>query len=111
MFRYIRKIKGQSTLEYAILIVVIIGALLAIQVYLKRGLQGRIKQAADDIGSQFSPGNFNEVVTTYTYKKTNETFTAGTGGTVQIGAAWSNRDFAGGIINGEIEYWGEQRDE
>ncbi|HNX80704.1 MAG TPA: hypothetical protein PKL77_00965 [Candidatus Omnitrophota bacterium] len=49
-------ISGQSTLEYAVVIAVIVGALLATQVYVKRGLQGRFKQSADDIGEQFSPG-------------------------------------------------------
>ena len=48
-----RRKKGQSTLEYAILIIIIIGALLSIQVYIKRGIQGRWKAAVDDLGEQF----------------------------------------------------------
>ena len=56
-----RRKKGQSTLEYAILIIIIIGALLSIQVYIKRGVQGRLKGAADDIGDQFSGGNTNYI--------------------------------------------------
>lgn len=48
--------KAQSTLEYALLIGVVIGALITIQAYIKRGLQGRYKSASDDIGSQYSPG-------------------------------------------------------
>jgi len=55
MFIYLNK-KGQATLEYGIIIAVIVAALLTIQVYFKRGLQGRIRQASDDIGDQFSPG-------------------------------------------------------
>ena len=63
MLKYFNKKrkKGQSTLEYAILIIIIIGALLSIQVYIKRGVQGRLKSAADDIGDQFSQGNTNVV--------------------------------------------------
>ena len=63
MFKFLnrRKKKGQSTLEYAILIIIIIGALLSIQIYIKRGVQGRLKQATDDIGDQFSPGNMNVI--------------------------------------------------
>ena len=63
MFKYLNKRwkRGQSTIEYAVLIIIIIGALLSIQVYIKRGVQGRLKQAADDIGDQFSPGNTNVV--------------------------------------------------
>jgi len=48
--------KGQSTLEYAVIIAVVVAALIAMQTYVKRGLQGRLKQASDDIGEQFSPG-------------------------------------------------------
>ena len=44
-------------MEYAILIIIIIGALLSIQVYIKRGVQGRLRAAADDIGDQFKPGD------------------------------------------------------
>ncbi|MDP1853274.1 MAG: hypothetical protein Q8L26_03600 [Candidatus Omnitrophota bacterium] len=40
-----RKIKGQSTAEYAIVIAIVIGALIAMQVYIKRGLQGRYHDA------------------------------------------------------------------
>ncbi len=48
--------KGQSTLEYAILIIIIIAALLSLQTYVKRGVQGRLKSATDDVGDQFSGG-------------------------------------------------------
>lgn len=48
--------KAQSTLEYAVIIAVVVAALIAMQAYLKRGLQGKIKQSSDDIGEQFSPG-------------------------------------------------------
>lgn len=47
--------RGQSTLEYAILIAIVVAALLTVQTYVKRGLQGRARSAADDIGGQFSP--------------------------------------------------------
>lgn len=50
----IRKRKGQSVLEYIILIVIIIAALLTLQVYMKRGVQGRLGSATDDIGDQYS---------------------------------------------------------
>lgn len=47
--------KGQSTLEYGILIAVIVGALIAMSVYMKRSLQGKFRSSADDIGEQYSP--------------------------------------------------------
>ena len=70
MLQYLNNKRGQSTLEYAVLIVVIIGALLTIQVYIKRGVQGRLKSAADDIGDQYSDGNTNEVKVTTTNSNT-----------------------------------------
>lgn len=52
--------RAQSTLEYAILIAVVVGALIGMQTYVKRGLQNRLKLAADDIGQ----GQFEPAVTT-----------------------------------------------
>jgi hypothetical protein len=74
MFKYLNKKRGQSTLEYAILIIIVIGALLSIQVYIKRGLQGRLKSATDDIGDQYSVGNTNIVIETRIHSKTADTF-------------------------------------
>src|ERR1039457_6290226 len=78
MLQYLNQKRGQSTLEYAVLIVVIIGALLTIQVYIKRGVQGRLKQASDDIGDQYSQGNENEIKTTTSYSNTEDSFASGT---------------------------------
>ena len=51
--------RGQSTVEYAVMIAVIIGALLAMQIYLKRGAMGKLRETADQLGDQFSPGFTN----------------------------------------------------
>lgn len=47
--------KGQSTLEYALITAVIIGGLLLMQHYMKRGYAGRLKSSSDDIGEQYDP--------------------------------------------------------
>lgn len=47
--------KGQTTLEYIVLLIIVMGALLAISNYFKRGLQGRWKAAVDDMGDQYDP--------------------------------------------------------
>ncbi|MCX5693760.1 MAG: hypothetical protein NT014_01300 [Candidatus Omnitrophica bacterium] len=39
--------KGQSTAEYAIVIGLVIAAAVAMQVYVKRGIQGKMKNAVD----------------------------------------------------------------
>jgi uncharacterized protein (UPF0333 family) len=49
--------RGQSTLEYAIIVVVVVGALIAMQWYIKGGYQGKLRQASDDMGQQYSPTN------------------------------------------------------
>jgi len=43
---------GQSVAEYSILISVIAAALLAMNIYMKRGIQATIKYSADQFGSQ-----------------------------------------------------------
>ncbi len=43
--------KAQSTMEYALLIAVVIGVFSAMQIYMRRGLQARIKSATDNAPS------------------------------------------------------------
>jgi uncharacterized protein (UPF0333 family) len=73
--------KGQGTLEYAIIIVVVIGALIAMQWYMKGGYQGRLRAASDDMGEQFGPTTTSgSIVTTHNSQQT-DTTTMGTGAT------------------------------
>ena len=51
--------KGQSTLEYALIIAVVVGGLLLMQHYVKRGYSGRLKSAADEMGEQFDPNTYS----------------------------------------------------
>jgi len=39
--------KGQSTAEYAIVIGLVLAAVMGMQVYVKRGIQGKVKDASD----------------------------------------------------------------
>ncbi len=50
-----QKSRGQTSLEYSVMILVIIGALIAAQNYIKRGLQGRWKAHVDELGEQYDP--------------------------------------------------------
>ncbi|MCK5214386.1 MAG: hypothetical protein KAR05_03420 [Candidatus Omnitrophica bacterium] len=106
MFKFLRKMKGQSTLEYAVLIIIVIGALLSIQVYIKRGIQGRMRSATDDIGDQYAPGNTNVIKMTITSASTQETFQDGVTSSVlladEITTVTSNQE----IINAEQPFWG-----
>ncbi|HLF18884.1 MAG TPA: hypothetical protein VI749_08345 [Candidatus Omnitrophota bacterium] len=108
MFKYLnkRRKRGQSTLEYAVLIIIIIGALLSIQIYIKRGVQGRLKQATDDIGDQFSPGNTNVVKTMTTRSETNESFSGGVTRSLLTAAETTTDTLESNIVNVEQEFWG-----
>ena len=108
MFEYLnkRRKKGQSTLEYAILIIIIIGALVSIQVYIKRGIQGRLKGAADDIGEQFSPGNTNVQKTVRTISYTSDTNIAGVVTSALLNDEETVTQGTSRIANVEQEYWG-----
>lgn len=88
--------KGQSTLEYAILIVIVAAALISIQTYINRGLQGRMRQATDDIGDQYSAGKTTVFRNTYTNSVRTETFSAGAQTTT------TNSEFTNETYNSEI---------
>jgi hypothetical protein len=105
MFKFLRKMKGQSTLEYAVLIIIVIGALLSIQVYIKRGIQGRLRSATDDIGDQYSPGNTNVRKTVTVLSNTAETFKYGKSTSTLNDAETTTTLANSTIINAEQEFW------
>ena len=109
MFKFLRKKKAQSTLEYAILIIIVIGALLSIQVYIKRGIQGRLNSATDDIGEQYSPGNTNIKKITTVTSSTNEVYDRGESHstllTNEVTGVISNVE----LINVQQEFWGKEQ--
>lgn len=49
MLRLLKNRQAQNTVEYALLIVIIIGVFSAMQIYLKRGMQARLKAGTDGI--------------------------------------------------------------
>jgi cytoskeletal protein RodZ len=107
MLQYLNQKRGQSTLEYVVLIIIIIGALISIQVYIKRGVQGRLRSAADDIGDQYDDGNTNVLKTTKRASETYEEFANGAT-TSQIGAGGelTNTTDNSVIVNTALTYWG-----
>jgi len=46
---------AQSTIEFTVLAIIVIGALLLIQIYFKRAIQGRWRAAVDELGDQYDP--------------------------------------------------------
>lgn len=69
-----KKHAGQAILEYAVLIACFIAAVVAMNIYIKRGLSGRYKAAIDNLGEQYSPGHVDSDVKT-TYDTTTKTVT------------------------------------
>ena len=60
------KTKGQSTLEYVILLGFIVSALIAMDIYMKRGMQGRLRQSTDQVGEQYAASHFESDYSTNT---------------------------------------------
>jgi len=60
--RIFMKNKAQSTAEYVIVLGLIVGAVIAMQTYVKRGMQGRIKNAADYVDNSAEQLTGAEVV-------------------------------------------------
>ena len=63
---------GQSAVEYAVMIAVVIAALLALNIYIKRGFMGRYRSYGDQAGSQFSFANGTTNVTENIVSSRNE---------------------------------------
>lgn len=82
--------KAQTTLEYAVLIGIIAAALVTMQIYLKRGYQGKLRGSADSMGQQFSPEYSTYTYTTDSTSDTSENITNGVT-TTTIHNQWSNR--------------------
>ncbi|RJP27421.1 MAG: hypothetical protein C4533_08170 [Candidatus Omnitrophota bacterium] len=45
--------KGQSTYEFALVVIVLVAALISMQVYIKRAVQGRLKDSIQQSGEDF----------------------------------------------------------
>jgi len=94
MFIQMNRSRAQTTAEYAILFAIVVGAFIAMQVYIKRGLQGRIKDVVDARGGGGDVGNTQLTFNTAQYEPyylqsnaqttqtSNESETAGLGGGV-----------------------------
>ena len=83
--------QGQNIVEYTILIVIVIGAFIAASTYVKRGIQGRWKDAVDEFGQQYDP---TVMVTSlnFTLNASTNTYITTTSGTFNgIDVTWTER--------------------
>jgi Flp pilus assembly pilin Flp len=87
--------KGQTILEYTVILIIILGVMIAMKDYIKRGVQGRWKSAADNFGDQYDPQQVNSNVMFATQVNSQSIVTVvngsddSTGQTVQ--GLWTNR--------------------
>ena len=86
MLNRARTRSGQSMAEYAIVLTVVIGAIVAMQLFVKRGLQGKVKDAADLVvvpggagTKQFEPDNASSSYTVTQSQKGRDDYNTGGG--------------------------------
>ncbi|MDO8579976.1 MAG: hypothetical protein Q7S13_00680 [Candidatus Omnitrophota bacterium] len=82
-----KKRRGQSVIEYVILITILLGAFLAIGTYFKRGVQGRWKEAVDGFGDQYDPRAADTNIKHSILSNTNTTILAMN----SVGGFWTSR--------------------
>jgi uncharacterized protein (UPF0333 family) len=56
------KKRGQTSLEYLVMLTIVLAAFLAVGNYIKRGLQGRWKTVSDEMGDQYDPRSANSAL-------------------------------------------------
>jgi len=54
--------KGQTILEYTVILIIILGVMITMKDYVKRGIQGRWKSSTDDMGEQYDPQSVNSEI-------------------------------------------------
>ena len=101
----LRKKRGQSTLEYALIIAMVIAALLVLQNYMRRGVTGRLKASTDEIGRQFdTTGNFTTAYKLESNGMTTTTEERAPGGIINTSIANNSET----VTRSEYETWGNQ---
>ena len=94
--------RGQSALEYALLIAVVIAALVAMNLYMKKGVQGKLKESTDQVGRQFSPADYFET----SWKTESQGQTVTNESRTDEGVTTSTTETGENITRSEYEAWG-----
>ena len=68
--------RAQSTLEYAVIVSVVVAGLVVMQIYMRRAVEGKMHDSSDRLGEQYSAGNvtYKRVTTQPAGLKTTEYF-------------------------------------
>lgn len=77
----LKKSKGQTALEYSVLIAVVIAALVGMQIYMKHSYEGKLRSSVDEIGKQSDVAGLEIDITT---NSTSESIELADGGDVIV---------------------------
>ena len=66
-------IRAQSMVEYAAVIAIVAAALVSMAIYVKRGISGKVREAADSVGEQYHPTRTASNITYVVNSKTTST--------------------------------------
>lgn len=99
MFIYLNSKKAQSTAEYVIILGLVVGAVIAMQTFVKRGLQGRVKDATNYVGdtgavftgNQYEPYYTSSNFNTYSNSEANEAVSESGGNVERNTKDYSNK--------------------
>jgi len=87
-----RNRRGQTIMEYTVIVIVVVGVMIAMKDYVKRGIQGRWKSAADQVGEQYDPQNVNSDVNYATQSNSLSLVTVVNGTSLGTQGQWTNRE-------------------
>lgn len=98
--------RGQSTLEYVLLIGVVAAGIIAVIVYVSRGHQGNLRSQADQLGAgQYAPGNTN--INNSENKTLTSTASVGSSTTVTYGNINEPNTALEAVLKAIVEKWRE----
>lgn len=100
--------KAQSTAEYAILIGVVVGALIAMQVYVRRSLQAKTKWAVDMAGDLTTIPNADTTTLNKQYEPYYSAPVSGSLTTAQTGAQSEGLTTGGGATRSTTNFQATQ---
>jgi Flp pilus assembly pilin Flp len=100
--------RGQSILEYTVIVIIILGVMIAMKDYVKRGIQGRWKSATDDFGEQYDPQSINSSIV-YGTQSNSQSIVGVVNGTGNVAGQtvqgqWTNRMDASNTLDTKTGY-------
>ena len=96
--------RGQSILEYTVILIIILGVMISMKDYMKRGIQGRWKSASDDFGEQYDPQFINANITYSTQANSQSIVTVENGSYGSTQGQWTGRTDTSNSLDAKTGY-------